>query len=60
MSFVSGDAANTDAVEIETALRCAYCGKTDTPFEVDHILPRSRGGSNRISNLCLACHVCNQ
>jgi len=34
--------------------------KIDTPFEVDHILPRSRGGSNRISNLCLACHACNQ
>jgi 5-methylcytosine-specific restriction endonuclease McrA len=40
--------------------RCAYCSMTDTPFEVDHILPRSRGGSNRISNLCLACHACNQ
>ncbi len=40
--------------------RCDYCSKTDTPFEVDHILPRSRGGSNRISNLCLACHACNQ
>src|SRR5260370_9212240 len=32
----------------------------DIPFEVDHILPRSRGGSNRISHLCLACHACNQ
>ena len=42
------------------AYQCAYCNKTDTPFEVDHILPRSRGGSNRISNLCLACHTCNQ
>ena len=42
------------------AYQCAYCHKTDTPFEVDHILPRSRGGSNRISNLCLACHTCNQ
>ncbi len=40
--------------------RCAYCGKANTPFEVDHILPRSRGGSNRFSNLCLACHTCNQ
>ncbi len=39
--------------------RCAYCRKTDVPFEVDHILPRSRGGSNRIANLCLACHACN-
>jgi 5-methylcytosine-specific restriction endonuclease McrA len=39
--------------------RCAYCGKTDGSFELDHILPRSRGGSNRISNLALACHDCN-
>src|SRR5439155_21372448 len=27
---------------------------------LDHIVPRSRGGSNRVSNLCLACHACNQ
>src|SRR5258708_13577119 len=40
--------------------RCAYCSKMDIPFEVDHILPRRRRGSNRISNLCLACHACQQ
>ena len=40
--------------------RCAYCGKRETPFEVDHIRPRSCGGSNRISNLALACHGCNR
>ncbi len=34
--------------------------KTDTPFEVEHIRPKSRGGTNRISNLALACHACNQ
>lgn len=44
---------------IKYEYRCAYCGKTDCPFELDHILPRSRGGSNRISNLALACHDCN-
>jgi hypothetical protein len=33
--------------------------KRDVPFEIDHIRPRSRGGSNRVSNLALACHVCN-
>ena len=40
--------------------KCAYCGQKDTPLEVDHIVAKSRGGSNRISNLCLACHECNQ
>lgn len=39
---------------------CTYCGEVDTPLEIEHIQPRSRGGSNRISNLTLACHECNQ
>lgn len=39
--------------------RCAYCGKRNTPFELDHQIPRSRGGSSRASNLVLACHACN-
>lgn len=28
-------------------------------FEVDHITPRSRGGSNSQDNLALACPICN-
>jgi 5-methylcytosine-specific restriction endonuclease McrA len=39
---------------------CAYCGAKDTPLEIEHITPRSRGGSNRVSNLTLACVPCNQ
>ena len=39
---------------------CAYCGQTQVPLEVEHIVPKSRGGSNRMSNLTLACHACNQ
>lgn len=39
---------------------CAYCGKTDVPLEIEHLTPRSRGGSNRVSNLTLACTPCNQ
>jgi 5-methylcytosine-specific restriction endonuclease McrA len=39
---------------------CAYCGTADTPLEIEHVVPRSRGGSDRISNLTLACHDCNQ
>lgn len=40
--------------------KCAYCGKKDVFLEVEHILPKSRGGTNRISNLTLACRECNQ
>jgi len=40
--------------------KCAYCGKQDVPLEIEHINPKSRGGSNRVSNLSLACHECNQ
>jgi len=40
--------------------KCAYCGAKDTPLEVEHIQPKSKGGSNRVSNLTLACRPCNQ
>jgi 5-methylcytosine-specific restriction endonuclease McrA len=40
--------------------RCAYCGVTGVPFELDHVIPRSRGGSDRASNLALSCHDCNR
>ncbi|WP_155996571.1 RNA-guided endonuclease IscB [Verrucomicrobium sp. 3C] len=40
--------------------KCAYCEAKDVPLEIDHIHPRSRGGSDRVSNLTLACHACNQ
>jgi len=40
--------------------KCVYCGATDIPLEIEHIVPRSRGGSNRISNLTLSCRACNQ
>ena len=29
-------------------------------MEVEHIVPRSRGGSNRVSNLTLSCRPCNE
>lgn len=40
--------------------KCVYCQAKDRPLELEHIIPRSRGGSNRVSNLTLACHTCNQ
>lgn len=40
--------------------KCAYCGKENVPLEVEHIQPKSKGGTNRVSNLTLACHECNE
>lgn len=39
---------------------CAYCGAKNTPLQIEHITPKAKGGSNRISNLTLACTDCNQ
>jgi len=38
---------------------CAYCGNTNVPLEVEHIVPKSRGGTDRVSNLTIACRKCN-
>lgn len=40
---------------------CQYCGglSGDRRLEVEHMHPKSRGGSNRLANLNLACHACN-
>jgi 5-methylcytosine-specific restriction endonuclease McrA len=40
--------------------KCAYCSVENVPFEIEHIQPKSKGGSDRVSNLTLACHPCNQ
>jgi len=40
--------------------KCAYCEAREVPLEIEHIVPKSRGGSTRASNLTLACHACNQ
>jgi 5-methylcytosine-specific restriction endonuclease McrA len=40
--------------------RCAYCGASGRPLQVDHIVPRSRGGTDRLTNLTVACEPCNQ
>lgn len=39
--------------------KCAYCGKKNVPLQIEHMNPRSRGGTNRVSNLTLSCEQCN-
>ena len=46
----------------ESAGRCANCGATkkERPLDVDHIIPRSKGGNNVYKNLQVLCSLCNQ
>ena len=39
---------------------CAYCDAEHVPLTIDHIHPKSTGGSDRVSNLTIACFPCNQ
>ena len=39
--------------------KCAYCGVENVPLQIDHVHPKAKGGTNRVSNLTLACGPCN-
>jgi len=39
--------------------KCAYCKATTVPLQIEHIVPKVRHGSNRVSNLTIACKPCN-
>lgn len=54
--------ASTRYVILKRDKICQLCGNTkdDAPLEVDHILPRSKGGSNDLTNLQTLCRPCNQ
>lgn len=52
------------AIYIRDGFSCAYCGsdlKNAAPADVtlDHLTPRSEGGSNVSGNLVTACRSCN-
>ncbi len=40
--------------------KCVYCNAENVPLETEHIVPKSKGGTNRVSNLTIACRKCNQ
>lgn len=42
--------------------RCWYCGKQCNPFtdmHIDHVRARSKGGTDTLDNLVIACVRCN-
>ena len=38
---------------------CAYCG-SDKDLTIDHVVPRSKGGTDFTKNVVCCCHDCNQ
>ena len=49
-----------DAILIFQEFCCGLCGKKHSlSDEVDHIIRRTKGGSNRLSNLMLLCTICH-
>ena len=50
------------AVFQKTKGHCGYCGCTldFDGFTADHVIPRSKGGGNEISNLLPCCNPCNR
>ncbi|MBY8339875.1 RRXRR domain-containing protein [Streptomyces sp. KC 17012] len=60
--YTQGTLAGTDArayLHARWNSSCSHCGITGVPLNIEHVRPRSRGGSSRISNLVLACVPCN-
>jgi len=52
-------------LQVKWHRRCAYCdargfGPGSKRLNIDHITPRSKGGTDRVSNLILACPRCNR
>lgn len=39
--------------------QCVYCGTRKGPFTIDHVVPRTSGGTDSWENLVCACVNCN-
>ena len=50
-------ALNRRAIFLRDGHRCQYCG--DLAENIDHVVPRSRGGTHTWDNVVAACRPCN-
>lgn len=51
------------AIYLRDHLACVYCGEgieDGATLTLDHLRPRSKGGTNRESNLVTSCERCNK
>jgi len=56
------DAVALRSIVLESGGRCGWCDRDirDAPFEIEHIVGLSRGGSNSIDNMTCTCPDCNR
>jgi hypothetical protein len=58
------DDATKEIVRRRANYLCEYCHSPEristTRFTVDHLIPKSIGGSDELNNLALACRRCNE
>jgi 5-methylcytosine-specific restriction endonuclease McrA len=60
--LAGGEHTHEDIAEIliKQKYKCAYCRKSlRKKYQVDHIVPLARGGTNRRNNIQLTCEKCN-
>lgn len=66
MNIIMNEATVQQKVRFDVLKRdgfhCQYCGKTanETTLEIDHIVPRSKNGTNDKENLITSCKECNK
>ncbi len=57
------DARTRRSIAQRARFRCEYCltpaGLAPSPYSAEHILPRSKGGTDSSENLALSCQGCN-
>jgi len=58
---VKNEANYKKYVYVRDNYKCQYCGKEcrNSDLTVDHVIPKSKGGSNSWTNLVTSCVACN-
>lgn len=65
MSRPAGNGSTRAALGLRDGWTCCWCGVNvfggvgDQAPTVEHVVPRSKGGTNALENLKLACNWCN-
>lgn len=54
------DSVRKQAFDEDPTKTCVWCGMPGTATDVDHVVPKSKGGNATIDNAQLACPHCNR